>query len=210
MTATVLDILKRAGRAMGTLQQGQEPEGSDAADMLEQLQDIVNDQVIRPEQPWTDVILTSAADYEASDGERITTAGYAADITLPTTYENDDGDTVPTRDLARVQIIGSGHSQAGLWIWSASKGDWAQVDALATSDDSPFGDEDTRGLACMVAVAMVDEYGGEVSAVTVSRAQQQANSFRARMYREVTVKADSAFYTTSEMGWASEIEGVNS
>lgn len=203
--AQILDILSRAGRAMGTLRQGQVPTGADATDMLEQLQDIINDQVLRPEQPWTDVILMSAADYEASDGQRITVGEYTtADITLPTTYEDDCGNTLPTRDLARVQIIGSDHELAGLWVWSASKGAWSQCDGLEVGSQSPFGDEDTRGLACMVAVAMVDEYGGEISAVTVSRAQAQANSFRARMYRDVTVRADLGFYRTSDMGYRND------
>jgi hypothetical protein len=197
--STVLDILTRAGRAMGTTVAGGAPSGSDLRDMLAQFQDIVDGLPLLRLGEWTDVILTSTAAYSASDGERINTAGFAATITLPTTYTDECNNTVPQIDMSRVQIIGG--TQEGLYIYSASNGSWAQVDALATGDASPFGPEDTRGLACMVAVAMVDEYGGEVSAVTVSRAEKQMASLRARFYREVIVKADLAFYRNPEMGF---------
>lgn len=195
---TCLDVLTRAYRAMGVVSQGGVPSGADAEDGLEQLQDIINLQVLRPTQPWTDVHLISAAAYTAGDGERINTGGYAATITLPTTYVDECGVLRQMPDLSRVQIIGG--EQEGVYIYAASKGAWAQVDALALSDDCPFGQEDVRGLASMVAVAMVDEYGTEVSEITTGRALTQAQSFSARFYREVIVGVDYAYLRLSDMG----------
>ena len=198
--ATVSEIITRAARALGLVRSGKEPVGADAQDLLQKLQDAINALPLLRTGEWSDVILTSAAAYVAADGERINTNGYSATITIPTTYTNDNNLTVPQRDLSRVQIIGG--TQAGLWIYSASNGSWAQCDALAMSDASPFGPEDDLGLASLTAVAAADEYGAEVSAITVQRAADVLNSFRARLYREVIVQMDMAYTSLSDMGYA--------
>ena len=196
--STVLEIITRAARAMGVVRSGKVPTGADAEDLLQKLQDAIN-ALPRLRGRWTDVTLTSAAAYTAKDGERIHTSGYSATITLPATYVDANNVTQRQRDMSRVQIIGG--AQAGLWIYSATNGTWARCDALVLSDESPFGPEDDLGLASLTAVSAADEYGAEVSALTVQRAADALNSFRTRFYREVIVPMDPAYLVLSDMGY---------
>lgn len=198
--STVQDIIDRAMRAMGAIAAGKAASGNDAADGLRALQDTINDLPLLMDGQWADVFLTDASAYEAEDGERIFTNGYAATITLPATYTDDNGQTVATQDCARVQIIGADHDQAGVWVYTASKGSWARVDELAITDDSPFGKEDDSGLAALVAVSLAGEYGAEVSEITVNRAARCQSGFRARFYREVIVPCDDAYVRMSDLG----------
>lgn len=197
---TVLDHASRALRALGVIGKSQVASGADAVDALQHYQDMINDLPGLRKGPWTEVLLEDASTYEASDAERVNTSGFAATITLPTTYEDETGETVPQRDLSRIQIIGG--SQAGLYVYSASVGAWAQVDALAISDDVPFGPEDDAGLVAMLAVEMAPEYGEQatLSQVVVERAGRQLRSFRARFRRDSATPVDSAFLVTSNTG----------
>ena len=196
--STVLEIITRSARAMGVVRSGKVPAGADAEDLLQKLQDAIN-ALPRLRSRWADVTLTSAAAYTAKDGERIHTSGYSATITLPTTYVDTNNVTQRQRDMSRVQIIGG--DQVGLWIYVASNGTWARCDALALSDESPFGPEDDLGLASLTAVSAADEYGAEVSAITVQRASDALNSFRTRLYREVIVPMDPAYLVMSDVGY---------
>lgn len=199
---TILDHASRALRALGVIGKGQVASGSDGEDALQHYQDMINDLPGLRKGRWTEVLLTSAAAYEASDGERINVQGYAATITLPTTYEDATGTTVPQRDLSRVQIIGTGHAQAGLWVYVASAGAWVQVDDLELSDDVPFGAEDDAGMVAMLAVELAPEFGEQatLSQVVIERAGRQLRSFRARFRRAVTVPVDAALTVMSDTG----------
>lgn len=200
---TCLEVCSRALRALGVLGAGEEAAGDDAADALQHLQAMLDDLPLLRNGEWSEVILTSAEAYTAKDGERITTNGFDAPITLATTYEDECGRTVPQRDLSRVQILGE-HDQAGMWIWSAGKGAWGRADGLGLTDELPFGAQDDAGLVAMLAVELSAEYPGEVRPATVARAQRQVTSFRARFYREVIVRADEAYLRTSDMGYVAD------
>lgn len=200
--STCLQIITRGLRALGVLSAGQVASGVKAANAMEHLQDIINGLPLLRDGEWTDVFLTSTAAYAASDGERIYTEGYAAAITLPTTFVNDDGQTVATLDCSRVHIMGADHDQVGLWVYSAQNGSWARVDALALNDDSPFGPDDDRGLGALVAVSSVPDFGGaDLTPATVGMAGQAIASFRSRFYREVVVGCDDAYLVGADMGF---------
>jgi hypothetical protein len=196
-----LDIITRSARSMGIVQAGQTPTGHDAADLLQYLQDAIDTLPLLRDGQWTDVKLTGSTDYTATDGERLNATAYSGAITLPLTYQDDCDRTPPTRDLSRVQIIGS--EQAGLWVFAASLGSWAKVDGLALNDDSPFGAEDVRGLAAIVATLAMGDYGNvaELSPAVASVAQRAIASFRARFYREVPVGVDAALLRLSDIGF---------
>lgn len=198
--ATILDHCSRALRSLGVIGARDVADGEDGETALEKYQAMVNDLPLLRKGVWTEVLLTGASAYEASDGERINAMGYAAAITLPTTYEDDSGNTVPQRDLSRVQIIGG--DQAGLYVYAASLGAWAQVDDLELSDESPFGSEDDAGLVAMLAVELAPEYGEEatLTQVIVERAGRQLRSFRARFRRETSTPVDPAFLVNSDTG----------
>lgn len=178
---TNADIIRRAHRLMGTVGAGQEPTGVDAADTMERLQSLIlglPGLVLNAR--WTEVATSSA--YTAEEGDRITVTSPGA-VTLPTTITPAFADARPPLDFARVQIIGG--ANAGLWVWIATKGQWVQLDALAISDDFPFGAEDVDGVAAMLAVEMAPEYGeaATLQQRTIAKAQAQNAAFRARLKR---------------------------
>lgn len=178
---TNADIIRRAHRLMGTVGAGQEPTGIDAADTMERLQSLIlglPGLVLNAR--WTEVATSSA--YTAEEGDQITVTSPGA-VTLPTTITPAFADARPPLDFARVQIIGG--ANAGLWVWIATKGQWVQLDALAISDDFPFGAEDVDGVAAMLAVEMAPEYGeaATLQQRTIAKAQAQNAAFRARLKR---------------------------
>jgi hypothetical protein len=197
---TLLDFANRAYRVLGVLGAGQVASGNKGEDALQQFQDLVNDMPGLRKGAWTGVIIDSDSAYTAEDGERIHCGAYNPTITLPTTYVDEAGITQPQRDMSRVQIIGG--DQEGLWLYSASTGGWAQVDALALADDSPFGPEDDGGMVALLAVALAPEFGEQatLSSVVIERAGRQLRSFRARFRRETSVGVDLAFVSLSDIG----------
>lgn len=178
---TCNDLLRRAFRAIGVIAAGKSPTGANAETGLEYLQSLILDLPgLLKNAVWCDVAVAAA--YTAREGDRCTVTGSGA-VTLPITTTC-DGRARPPRDLARVQIIGS-TPNAGLWVYSATKAAWANVNGLQISSESPFGAEDDEGLAFMLAVNMAAEYGaeGELGQRTASIAQRAAHSFRSRFKR---------------------------
>jgi hypothetical protein len=194
---TVSDILRRAFLSAEGVRGV--PTGDDAELALFRFQDLINSHLYWKDGGWTDVYPTGAA-YAADDGERVY-ASSACTVTLPTTYVDEYGETVAMRDLSRVQIIGTAVN-AGLWVYSGSLGQWSQANALEVASDLPFGPEDVPGLAAMLAVDLQSDGGGEVSTKVREDAAAQERSFRARLYREVNVRADEAVLKLSEMGYS--------
>lgn len=175
--STCLDIVRRALR----LTEGETgvPTGLVAADSLQRLQSVILGLPgLLHNAPWNDRF-TENATVEARPGGRLH-VGQATVVTLPTVMTVCGVQRAPS-DCARVQIIGPGNPQAGIWIYSASKGAWGKATGLELTSESPFGDEDDEGLAALLAVALIDEYGGEVSAATVSTATAAKASLRSRL-----------------------------
>lgn len=175
--STCLDIVRRALRLVAG--ETGVPEGQEGQDALERLQSIFLDQPgFLHNGTWRDRYKDAA--YTACESDRITVTAPGV-VTLPTVITDDYSlcQRQPL-DLAKVQIIGADATNAGFWIYSASKAAWGKLDGLALSDECPFGTEDDEGLAAQLAVALVDEYGGEVSARTVAKANQSQAGFRAR------------------------------
>ena len=199
MTTTCLGIIRRAYLSAEGVRGV--PTGDDSSLALMRLQDMILALPLFIKGVWRDVIPDSASEsITAEDGDRIFAASTNT-VTLPTTYvDDDDGETYKQKDLSRVQIIGTA-TNAGLWVYSASRGSWAQADGLELSTDSPFGEEDTPGLAAMLAVTLEGDGGGQVSPLIQAQAQAAANSFRARFRRDVVVRADEAFLRNSDMGY---------
>jgi hypothetical protein len=194
---TCLDIIRRALR----LSAGETgtPTGSDAQDAMAALQSVILELPgFIHNARWREKAVSTA--YTAYEGQRITVTSPGV-VTLPTTidtlsadycaplYYPDDWDpcvtTRPPMDLARVQILGADVANAGIWLYSATNGSWRRADGLTTAGDFPFGQEDEAGLAAQLAIHMVDEYGGEVSAATVQRANASKASLRSRFKKSV-------------------------
>jgi hypothetical protein len=178
--STCQAIVRRALRAMGVLQAGQQPTGSDGPDGLERLQGIV---LALPGLTqggfWGEHAASTA--YTAKEGQRITVTGSAV-ITLPLIVTH-HAHTRPPRDLAKVQIIGASVANPGTWLYSATKGAWGRANSLALSDELPFGAEDDEGLSALLAVAWADEFGptAVIGARTLALAGLASRSFAARL-----------------------------
>lgn len=176
------DVVRRALRAIGELAAGKSPTGNDAADGLERLQSLLLDLIgLLKVGRWCEVAVSD--DYTAREGDRCTVTSPGT-VTLPTVI-TDRGRARPPLDLARVQILGADAENAGLWVYSATKGAWAQVDALTINADFPLGEEDVEGVAAQLAVNIAGEYGAEkeLPARTIALAQISGRSFRSRFYK---------------------------
>ena len=173
--STCLDIVRRALR----LTEGETgvPTGLVAQDALQRLQSVILDLPgLLKNAAWRDRFVSAA--YTAKEGDRVSVTAPGS-VTLPAIISDCGSQRLPL-DCARVQIIGAA-SNAGLWLYSASKGAWGKCNGLSLTSESPFGDEDDEGLAALLAVALVDEYGGEISAATVSTATAAKASLRSRL-----------------------------
>lgn len=171
---TCRDIVRRALRLVAG--EPGVPYGSEAQDALERLQSLILDiPGFLKNAVWRDRFVSAA--YTAKEGDRITVTAPGA-VTLPTTISAYGEQRLPL-DCAKVQILGDA-ANAGLWIYSVSKGAWCKANGLELSSESPFGDEDDEGLAAQLAVALVDEFGGEVSNVTGATATASRASLRSR------------------------------
>lgn len=198
--STMRDIVNRALRQLGVVPFGEVATATQADQALDAARRVIDNLPLFRKGVWTDVVLDSADDYDANDGDRIALNGYAADITLPATYEDDNGDTRLQKDLSRVQVIGT-----GLYVFPSSLGAWMQADSLTLSSDFPFGPEDEVGFAAMLAVEMSDELACPVPEKAVLQAAEQVKSFRARFYREVNVSAPDGVLALSDIGFAGSI-----
>lgn len=172
-------IVRRSLRLIGELAAGQEPVGSAASDGLERLQSLILDMPGLVQNGFWREHATNAA-YAAKEGHRITVTAPGV-VTLPLTVSH-EGCTRPPHDLAKVQIVGP-VDNAGLWLYSATKGEWGQADELTLSSELPFGSEDDEGLSAQLAVDLADEYGETVNLGprTLAKAAISARSFRARL-----------------------------
>jgi hypothetical protein len=188
--ATCQDIIDRALRILGVLAAGEVASGHDGQAGMRGLQEVVDTLPLLRDGEWAETKLTGEGAYTAADGQRIRTLGHGGQIVLP----------ADAADLSRVQVVGQGHPQAGLWIYAAAEGAWARADALAIGDESPFGADDEAGLAALLAISLAEEYGAEVPGSAMARASRAQTSFRSRFYREVVVGCADEVLRTADLG----------
>lgn len=180
--STMRDIVRRALR----LAAGETgvPTGADAQDAAQRLQSVILDiPGFIHNGSWRRDRYVTTGVYTARESDRIMVTAPGV-VTLPaviTAY----GYPCPRQplDLAKVQITGA--SNAGIWLYSATKAAWGRADGLTIESDIPFGPEDEDGLAAQLALALVDEFGGEVSAVTTAKSNQSKASLRSRFKKAV-------------------------
>lgn len=194
---TMSDAVGQVARLLGITKRSQQPTGNDAADLLNYLQGVIDRLPLFRNGEWCDVLLTSDAAYEASDGERVSPQGFDPVITLPTTYLDDCNRTKIMEDLSRVHVIGD-----GLYVWSSDLAAWNKADALALGDVFPFGAGDLPGIVAAAAIAAQPEYtDAQLSPVILARAEAMLKSMSARFYREVVVPADQGVLRLSNTGY---------
>lgn len=179
--STCLDIVRRALRLCAG--ETGVPAGQEGEDGLQRLQGLILDLPgLFHNGVWRDRQVNAAYTAKESDRIAVTAPGV---VTLPTLIDVYGCKRAPL-DLAKVQIQGAATNK-GLWLYSASLGVWSQADALEMAGPMPFGPEDDEGIAAQLAVAMVDEFGGEVSAATVAKSNQSKASFRSRFKKAAPI-----------------------
>lgn len=192
---TMRDAVNKVARLLSVTMAGQAATGHDADDLLEHMQGVIDRLPLFHDGEWRDVPLTSAADYTAKDGERISPQGFNPVITLPPTHKDACGREQIQEDLSRVHVIGD-----GFYVWSSSLAAWNKASGLKLGDAFPFGPKDLQGIVALTAVIAAPEYQVEVAPAVISQAEAALKSFSARFYREVIVPADLGVLRMSETG----------
>lgn len=181
---TMSDAVTQVARQANVVASGGVPDGHVAADIRAAVQGVIDSLPLFHNGPWADVLLTSSDAYEAKDGERIAVQGFDPVITLPTTYEDDCGDTKIMRDLSRVQVIGD-----GIYVYSSVLGAWNKTDELEPGDPFPFAQNDYLGIVAQTVVEIAHLYSDTPAPpAIVRRAEQSVASFRGRFWRTIYVR----------------------
>lgn len=180
--STMRDIVRRALRLVAG--ETGVPDGEDGADACQRLQSVILDiPGFIHNGTWRRDRYVTTGSYTARESDRIIVTSPGV-VTLPTVITG-YGYPCPRQpiDLAKVQITWA--ANAGLWLYSATKAAWGRADGLQIENDHPFGPEDDDGLAAQLAVALLDEFGGEISAATTAKSNQSKASLRARFKKAV-------------------------
>lgn len=181
---TMSEAVGKVARLLGITKRSQQPNGHDAADLLDYLQGVIDRLPLLRNGHWVDVVLTSDDAYEARDGDRIAINGFNPIITLPTTYLDDENNVKIMRDLSRVHVIDD-----GIYVWSSTLAAWNKTNDLALTATFPFGEEDLPGIVAIAAVEAAPEYTDQpLSPTIMQRAALATNNLRGRFWREEYVR----------------------
>lgn len=185
--ATARDITNGALRKIGKLAGGREPRTQDASDALEALRGLYR-QLINSGAfgRLRDVVPTGAA-YTAGENERVFRNSDATlEITLPELVRRDqpcgplpydeeeayypngivDNAMRPPRDCSVVAISDAFTAQTVHYIYDGQQRLWTSIDGLALTDTAPLSDRDPEGLKSLLAMQIVDEFGGQLGEMT--------------------------------------------
>lgn len=114
--------------------------------------------------------VTPTADYVAGENERIFRNSDATlEITLPETVD-DDGRMLTPLDTSVVVIVDAFSGTVTEFIYDGQIKAWVLLYDLAITDEAPLSRRDEQGLAACLAVAIVDEFGGELGPSTMQQA----------------------------------------
>jgi hypothetical protein len=177
--ATNLDIIKRALKKISALAAGSEPPAVDAYDANEALKSIFVELIGNGTLgALNDVLATD--DYTACEWDRIR-ADEGVTVTLPTEITTDytRGPTGspsdygwgvsttprPPYNLAPVVVVDS-DGEATYSLYNAYTGAWVAINDLGQQATFPLPKHLENGFACMLAEALVDEFGGQVGEQT--------------------------------------------
>lgn len=163
--ATCRQIITTALRKINQTGEGNRvPSAAEAIDALDVLNSLY--------EHWVDAGLfgklteyDADADYEAKEWERVRSNGFA--VTTPTVITTDN-DRIPY-DLALVVVA---KTSPEFHLFDALVGDWVRLDSLTLDDVAPLSNRGRDGLACALAIAITDEYGGDAGPNTKRTAAQ--------------------------------------
>lgn len=168
-----LQIITTALRRIGVLGAGQLPDEDQVTDHLETLKALyfraINDGTFGR---LSEVITLENVEHHASPMTRIAALDPSI-IVLPETITCGGHETVPV-DGSVIVIVHRTTRQTQTYIYDSGSHDWTQIDHLQPTDAAPLAYRDSIGLACLLATELSEEYGRELSELTV----RNAMSFR--------------------------------
>lgn len=186
-----LQAIKRALRLIRALEPGSDLTAEEATDALAVLQSLVL--ALPGASWWRDVEI--AANYTASENERLRYPGAGTVIvTLPTTvtqsrqvlYSCDRFEVVTggcecaaraPADGARIMIVGA---PPVAYHYRGDTGTWTLMTGLTRTSELPLNADLQDGFCAMLAVALVDEFGGEIREATAKMSDETEGRMRAR------------------------------
>lgn len=205
--ATCSSLINRALRKLGRLGAGRDARTNDAQDALDvlrglytswiasgalgRLQDVIakgdltayeNMRVIRPTDVTAEITLP---DFVPKYANRCLPYG----ALWPYTLDNRQWDARPPRDGAVIAVIDQATGTEQTWIYDGTLKLWASINDLTINDNAPLSSADPDGLSAVLAVQIADQFGADVSPITVAAANryQQQLTHRYSMPRTEAV-----------------------
>lgn len=133
--------------------------------------------------PTTDVLIED--DYEAGENERIiNNSADDVDITLPLTLT--DAVTGLERTPEDRSFVIVARADPVFYVYDADVADWIEIGALTIESNAPLSGRFETGLAALLAVHILSEYGMEPSAILAGLASTAHAAMRLKRPRLVS------------------------
>lgn len=186
--ATCRDIVNGALRKIGKLAGGREPRTQDSTDALEALRGLYRQLINSGAFGRLQDVVPTGASYTAGENERVFRNSDATiEITLPELVRRDqpcgplpydeedayypdgvvDNAMRPPRDCSVVIISDAFTAQTVEYIYDGQQKLWTPLYGLELTSDAPLSTRDPEGLKALLAMQIVDEFGGTLGEMTM-------------------------------------------
>ena len=206
--ATCRDIVNGALRKIGKLAGGREPRTQDSTDALEALRGLYRQLITSGAFGRLRDVVPTGTSYTAGENERIFRNSDATiSIDLPELVRRDDpcrplpydeeeayypngvidNAMRPPRDCSIVAISDAFTAQTVHYIYDGQQRLWTSLDDLALDAAAPLSDRDPEGLKSLLAMQIVDEFGGQLGEMTTRQGMNFQGALITRYSRPATV-----------------------
>lgn len=179
--ATCGEIIAKALRKLNATQSGANPSTEEAADGLASLRSYYLEMVTGGGfGPLRDV--STAVDTVAYPNTRVMKTA-ACVVSLPVVIPDAACDgciwdygfvrcNPALLDMALITINSTVDATVESWLYDATAARWISLDNLDLNDPAPLSSRGDDGLAALLATRIADEYGGQLSPITVAAANR--------------------------------------
>ena len=186
---TCRDIVNGALRKIGRLGAGREPRLADSQDTLETLRGLYRSLINSGAFGMLRDVIPTGSAYTARENERIFRNSdatleinlpevVARDLCGPRPYDEECDCTAqtnptatnqrPPRDCSVVVISDAFTASTVEYIYDGQQKLWVPLYGLTLDSEAPLSYRDPEGLKCLLAMQVVDEFGGELGAMSAS------------------------------------------
>lgn len=211
--ASVRAIVNGALRKLGKLAGGREPRTQDSTDALEALQGLYRSLINSGAFGRLYDVIPTGASYTAGENQRIfRNSDVTLEITLPETVSRDccgprpydeecavyptsptDRNVRPPRDCSVVVVVDAFSGDVVEYIYDGHLKQWQALYGLTLDAEAPLSYRDAEGLKCLLATIIMDEFGGELGAMSVQMANQFKTALVSRYSMPATVGVSAYF-----------------